>query len=279
MNFSKDIMQSKNILLLFFLVLFLASCSQQKTIEESLTWETLADILIPRSGGAGGAAIDGKIYVVGGTGSNAGQSLEMYNPTTNSWTEKAKMPTRRESPIVVAFENKLYVIGGTNPSAANGDYYGAQTAVVEIYDPATDTWSDSPSLNQKRDVAAGVVVSDKIYVLGGMVGLEEGMTAGSDSKGKPVVNTDTVEVYSPQTNNWTMLDAPMPVATRAMAYATVGKNIYLFGGCAGIVESPCTQTPVQIFDTETEPWRPAAEEMPTGRPFSGQGAGPVGTDI
>jgi hypothetical protein len=51
-----------------------------------------------------------------------------------TWTQKADMPTARFIPGSAVVDGKIYVIGGAPVSM------GA-TAVVEEYDPATDTWT------------------------------------------------------------------------------------------------------------------------------------------
>lgn len=58
--------------------------------------------------------IDGKIYVVGGSvGSSELATLEMYDPTTNSWTTGLEaMPTARFRATAGVVDGKLYVTGG-----------------------------------------------------------------------------------------------------------------------------------------------------------------------
>jgi hypothetical protein len=72
----------------------------------------------------GVAAVDGKIYAIGGDemGTN-----EEYDPTTNTWTYKAKMPTPREDFATAVYQNKVYCIGGKTS--------GSITDVNEVYDP------------------------------------------------------------------------------------------------------------------------------------------------
>ena len=51
------------------------------------------------------------------------------------WTRKADMPTARYGLSSSVVDGKIYAIGGTT------DWQDIALAVVEEYDPATDTWS------------------------------------------------------------------------------------------------------------------------------------------
>ncbi|MBK8656979.1 MAG: hypothetical protein IPN20_24445 [Haliscomenobacter sp.] len=47
-------------------------------------------------GSAASAVVEGKLYVIGGiTSTGLVKKMEMYDPETNQWTEKASMPIAR----------------------------------------------------------------------------------------------------------------------------------------------------------------------------------------
>lgn len=63
-------------------------------------------------------AYDGKVYTFGGT-TSAGSggvsplnTVEMYDPETDTWTSKHPMPTARAGSRSIVFGGKVYVIGG-----------------------------------------------------------------------------------------------------------------------------------------------------------------------
>src|SRR5262245_36524609 len=60
------------------------------------------------------AAIDGRIYCVGGSDGAGGQTraLHAYDIAANSWSEKAPWPTPSAYPCGAAVGGKLYVVGG-----------------------------------------------------------------------------------------------------------------------------------------------------------------------
>jgi N-acetylneuraminic acid mutarotase len=70
--------------------------------------------------------VNGKIYVIGGwDGYSTLNSVEEYDPTTNSWRKIASMPTARYGLATAVVGNKIYAIGGDsggyggNPKNAN----------------------------------------------------------------------------------------------------------------------------------------------------------------
>jgi N-acetylneuraminic acid mutarotase len=75
---------------------------------------------------AAGATLGAKLYVIGGFQENADGSIvsgvrttSVYDPATNSWTNKAPMPTARSgiaaSRVVVNGKARLEVVGGARP--------------------------------------------------------------------------------------------------------------------------------------------------------------------
>lgn len=97
-------------------------------------------------------------------------SVEMYDPETNSWSERAPLPTPRQAMGAdLGADGRIYVVGGA-PSYA----HPRPLAVVEIYDPKTDTWETGPSMRFARRGHAVVATPDgKLYAIGGFVGPRE----------------------------------------------------------------------------------------------------------
>lgn len=73
-----------------------------------------------------GAVAGGKLYVLGGSRENADGSItfgtkanSVYNPATDTWTNKAPMPSERSqvaaSTVVVNGQPRIHVIGGARP--------------------------------------------------------------------------------------------------------------------------------------------------------------------
>lgn len=159
-----------------------------------LSWRESRPMKTPRY--LHGAAFDakGRLFVFGGSGAepsvtqedgesaesfrhrveaNAAKantslaSVEMYDPATNTWTERAPLPTPRQAMGAdLGADGRIYVVGGA-PSYA----HPRPMAVVEIYDPESDIWETGPSMHYARRGHAVVATPEgKLYAIGGVVG-------------------------------------------------------------------------------------------------------------
>jgi kelch-like protein 1/4/5 len=69
--------------------------------------------------GSGAGLISEKLYIVGGrNGSTYFNTVEVYDPFTNSWTSGAGMPTTRGALGVGVISGTLFAVGGRNPPTA-----------------------------------------------------------------------------------------------------------------------------------------------------------------
>jgi N-acetylneuraminic acid mutarotase len=112
---------------------------------------------------SGSTALGGKIYVVGGyNGSSYLNTLEVYDPATDTWSTKANMPTARGYLAVGVVNGKIYAVGG---------YDGNNNlSTVEEYDQVTDTWTTKQSMPTARRCLGIAPANGKIYAAGGYNG-------------------------------------------------------------------------------------------------------------
>src|SRR5215207_3021371 len=103
--------------------------------QQANSWQLRAPMPTGRSGG-GAAVVDGKIYVAGGRPPR-GNDFAVYDPIADLWTSLPDVPTQRNHLAVAAIDGKIYVAGGRFDSGFNSE----RTAVLEVYDPATNSWS------------------------------------------------------------------------------------------------------------------------------------------
>jgi len=136
------------------------------------TWEAKASMPIENNNIAA-SEVDGKIYVIGGQkagGSEVGlQSVLIYDPDTDSWSQKSSMHVRRWAPSSSVMDGKIYVIGGEK--GIEDGWPGLNS--VEMYDPATDSWTPMAPMPTPRRGHSSSVLDQKIYVMGGTVGYSE----------------------------------------------------------------------------------------------------------
>lgn len=168
-------------------------------------------------------AVDGKIYVVGGSNNLLRATNEVYDPITNTWTTKTSMTTARSRHTSCVVDDRIYVISGLNSVA------------VEEYDPSIDTWSAKTSILTARSGATSNVVNGKIYVIGG--------------DQNPVIQS-AVEEYDPIIDTWTS-KTPMPNPRTEHTSSVVNGKIYVIGGR---VDNNIIQSIVEEYDPSTDTW-------------------------
>jgi N-acetylneuraminic acid mutarotase len=236
-------------LVLCSLLVGLPNITAVRAAEDS--WTTLEPMPTARSG-LGVAVVDGKIYVIGGqNGEGVLNITEEYDPVTNEWTSKTSMPTARSDFGIAVYQNKIYVIGGTIGSEiAVGE--SLLTGATEVYDPETDTWETKTSMPTPRQGLKANVVSDRIYLIGGVRYVGGYIHPGFDEN----------EVYDPATDSW-ITKAPLPTAVWGYSSAVVDNKIYLIGGGNKTSEGTFPVTLNQIYTPATDTWD-FGQSIPTG---------------
>ena len=206
------------------------------------TWKQVSSMPTGRSQ-HGGAALNGKLYAVGGYSGHGDESplctADVYDPQSDSWQPLAEMASARTRCAAAAVGGKIYVIGGKND-------YSDTITTVEAFDPLLGTWAEVASMSAGRGHYAVAVVDGKIYAIGGV-----GNSLGG--------STDSVEAYDPQADNWQQV-ASMPQARYMHAATAMGGKIYVSGGSA---KGNSTRT-VVVFDPQANTWTELAS-MGTAR--------------
>lgn len=173
-------------------------------------WNTHQSMTTARNSFAS-ASVGGLLYAIGGRGAcppcTGLSSVEAYNEATNTWIARASLPATRHSMSAVAFNGNIYVVGGVMGT-------NTETNQIDVYDPATDSWSISPSPVPTIRQGAGVAASSTgIFVIGGFGG-------GLDR----VEN----EFWHQATNAW-FTRASLPFARYQVVAAEAAGAIYVTG--------------------------------------------------
>lgn len=198
---------------------------------------TRASLLDPNSEMAI-AALDGKIYVLGGYPASrvTQNTLQIYDVATNTWTRGQPAPIRVHHPVLAGVNGKLYSLGG------QVDGQPENTARTFEYDPVGDAWRERRSMPTARGGGAGAVIGDRIYVVGGR---------------PPAGNA--FEVYDISDDAWESLPRlPTTVNQRNhLAAAAIDGKIYVAGGRydGGGFGSPMTDA-LDMYDPATRTWTP-----------------------
>jgi N-acetylneuraminic acid mutarotase len=194
-------------------------------------WRRLAP-MPSRRGAAAAAAVNGRLYVVGGAGLAPGSdepglrpdrahrvlgTVEEYDPESNSWRARGPMPTPRNHHAVAAVGRRIYAIGGRIGAAFIT--VASNTDVVEEYDPSADAWGPIRArMPTPRSAIAWGVHEGRIYIAG-----------GEFQDARMMATYRGVEAYEPATNRWSVMP-PMPVPRHGLAGAVVGDRLHLVSG-------------------------------------------------
>ena len=136
------------------------------------TWVKARDMNHARSGAAI-SVVDGKIYVMGGTGwpqmpNHPGpflSSVEVFNPKTNQWSEKGEMPAAKSGHTASVVNRKIYVIGGFFRGQGL-DMKDFKT--IEVYYPEAGRWIQKPDMSVGKSGHTAEVIRDEIYIFSGV---------------------------------------------------------------------------------------------------------------
>jgi len=194
------------------------------------------------------AALGGLIYVVGGGDTLAGtvpapatNTLQVYDPATDTWDSGPTLPWAVTDHIALAYSGMLYVIGQV--------YDGGYRERVQRFDPGAQSWSLEADglLGQKQAGAA---------VLDGRVLLVGGTGAGLD--------LSALDVYDPLLDSWSSA-AAMTTPRKSLAAAELGGKLLALGGysTAFVLDGGYHRT-VESYDPLLDAWS-AAPEMPEPR--------------
>jgi hypothetical protein len=180
------------------------------------------------------AAVDGKIYLLGGQttddqqGATAVNTVYELDPALGTWVEKAPMPTARSGGVAVASGGKIYVAGGLVPRGND----------FAVFDPAANVWEVLPNLPSQRNHITGAAINGRIHIVGGRLG-----------NGLSPVKSNAHEVFDPQTRTWATA-APMLRGRSGMNGVLARGCFHVWGG-----EAPTGMTPDHdYYDPRSNKW-------------------------
>jgi N-acetylneuraminic acid mutarotase len=189
------------------------------------------------------------------------RSLHVYDPVTNRWTKRRDLPIATVRGVSAAYQGRLYVATSCYDTAVCGEQYDlgalwrytpandtwvllgrtphnpgygaggfidgklylvAELGEVDVYDPATNSWSSGPQRPERRCTPAYATFQAKLYLVG--------CRDDFDTSGVwPML------VFDPRSGSWSQAAAP-PVAatgygwTLSRVIANGQPRLELFGG-------------------------------------------------
>lgn len=187
---------------------------------------TAAPLLPQKRGGGGLALIGRQLHFIGGlkedrdtdSGDHWVLDLDEYARGTAQWrAEAAPMPVPRNQFSTIVFEDKIYLIGGQ----FHHDSAQLDQAMVDIYDPGTDTWSSGPDLPKGHSHSEGgtFVHEGRIFMVGGHT---------TPKGGRKSIDPDILTL-TPGATSWELV-GKLPVPLSSPAARIVGGKFYVAGG-------------------------------------------------
>ncbi|XP_073710886.1 kelch-like protein 23 [Misgurnus anguillicaudatus] len=172
------------------------------------------------------------LFIIGGYYWHPLCEVHIWDPVSNTWTEKKSMPDfARESYSVVLLGPNVYVTGGYRTETVDA------LDAVWIYDTDTDEWTEGCQMLTARYYHCSVALRGCIYAIGGYTG-------GAPTRG--------TEYYDPLKKNWFPV-ADMVQGVGNASACVVNDRIYVTGGHHGYRGS-CTYEKIQMYRADINEW-------------------------
>jgi N-acetylneuraminic acid mutarotase len=155
------------------------------------------------------AAIGDVLYVAGGLRNGSVADFSRYDTKADAWEALPAMPEARDHGAGATFGGLFYAFAGR---------HAATSARVDVFDPATKTWSTRAPVPTSRGGFALAVREGRAWLFGG-----EGNGLAPDGM------FSEVESYDFASDTWTK-HAPMKTPRHGMGAATIGNQILVPGG-------------------------------------------------
>jgi N-acetylneuraminic acid mutarotase len=182
------------------------------------SWSVVATDPLPLGlSGMACVALNGKLYVFGGTNGVYQSAAYVYDPAAaagSRWTTLPSMAHARAYLAGVAANGKIYAIGGRDSAFTDFNY-------VEAFNPADGLWHVVTGLQKPRGGVGAYAVGNTIYACGG----------GWNSYLDTCESYNTTQGYS---GTWQAHPSIMIEGRRTFGYASIGPTLYAIAGWRGI---------------------------------------------
>ncbi len=187
--------------------------------------------------GCDAVSVGNKIYTFGGRDGTCLSSADVYDVTTQEWTQLPDMKKERSDCAATAVGNRIYIVGGED---------GIPHSSCEVFDTSTNNWlSLIPDMKEKREYCAATAVGNRIYIVGG----------GGDTP------HSSCEVFDTSTNTWLSIMPDMNEKRSICQAVTIGPKIYVMGG----EYDSTTHSSVEVFEMSMHSLYPTEDNYITVR--------------
>ena len=226
----------------------------------------------PERSSFGAIAHNGKVYMVGGhqgpehtyPPESFMDRLEIYDPTTQTWTQGASLSLARHGFSLAAYGNFVYAFGGFTYSADHSPKWKS-VDLIERYDVTNNRWEVVGHLPRNRSSNVVAQVGTKVYLIGGWdstppaVGSAEGQFH------------EEIDMFDLETEQVSTLEVKLPAPKRRALSAVVkGDEVILIGGLGQGASHFDLLDQVTAFNTKASTFRELAKlPFPTFAPAAG----------
>ncbi len=223
------------------------------------TWSPTGSMTSARDNFKAVLLSNGRVLVMGGVSFNFPpkqgpfllKSAEIYDPQTGTWSAAQKMSNARlghEATLLA--DGRVLVTAG-----ANSGGHCMFTPTAEVYDPQSDSWTNTIPMSTARGFHVAALLADGSVLVAGGWALPACFTA-----------TATAEVYDPVTNRWSPIES-MNTARGALAFQStqallLDGRVLVSGGF--ILEGFVTLATAELYDPAAGTWS-ATASMSTAR--------------
>jgi hypothetical protein len=153
----------------------------------------------------------------------------VFDPASDSFMPVDMITPRSGHTVTALLDGRVLIAGGANP-----DEPFAPILPAELFDPTTDTFNPTGSLNLPRGAHTSALLQDgRVLILGGT---GNGMVGNEQAPG--MEQYDRAEIYDPPTGEFTFVDSPMTqVRIAATAVPLNDGRVLVFGNYPGNVSS------------------------------------------
>lgn len=115
---------------------------------------------------------NGQVLVAGGDGqNNILASAEIFDPGTGNWHAVASMNTDRQFFTMTLLPGGMVLATSGETDQQGSTTTNGATITSELFDPASDTWTEGPLMTCARSSSSAVLLANgQVFVVGGFVG-------------------------------------------------------------------------------------------------------------
>jgi galactose oxidase-like protein len=179
---------------------------------------------------------NGKVLLAG-----SAPTAELYDPATGKWSLTGNLSTAGYNPYAAALlqNGKVLVAGGY---LLEGQPYSAS---AEVYDPDTETWSSTGSLNTPRGYHTLTTLPNGNVLVSG----------GEGDVFPFIKKLNTAEIYNPATGLWSLTGKLSTARGHHTATLLSTGQVLVVGG---ITESTGRSNSAELYDPATGTWNATA---------------------